>query len=230
MRMHPGIRILIVMVSAVAVANGDVRALLGGVILSLALHVAAGLSMRDGLLTMILRMRWFFLSIMLLYAWFTPGTALLPALSAYSPSQQGVAQGLTRCLVLIVLLSLVHWLVRSTKRDQLIQGIYWLAKPLVWWGLKPDVIAVRLDLVLETVPVMERGLATQVTAFDARDTPVRRMARRAQAALDDALNQADRAALIEIDVDPGGRPAPRDWVVLTTVVLVSCIVLASAGS
>jgi hypothetical protein len=174
-------------------------------------------------------MRWFFLSIIILYAWFSPGMAWLPALGAYSPSQAGLVEALVRCSVLIVILSLVHWLVHATSREQLIQGIYWLAKPLAWLRLKPEAMAVRLALVLDTVPMVQQKLEVRPSAAQAHTARTRRIVGHAVAMLDAALNEADRAEPIEIQIDIGRAPSLSDWMILSVVIMMTAMaVLLSA--
>lgn len=223
--MHPAIRILVLVVITVFMAAGGPYVLVAGITLSIMLHSARNLSADAGLLRMVLRMRWFVLSIMILYAWFTPGEVWFPALGVFSPSQQGLTQGLFRCSVLIVVLSLVHWLVHASSREELIQGIYWLARPLTWVGLRPEVMAVRLALVMDTVPVIQRRLAIRPSGQDASAAPTRRIAEYATAVLNATLNEAERAELIEIELAVGRPPAAGEWMLLGGIMMLMTALL-----
>jgi hypothetical protein len=216
--MHPAIRILLLLIITGFMVTGHLYALVAGIVLSIALYSTRILAPDAHLLRMILRMRWFFLSIMILYAWFTPGTALLPVLQDYSPTQQGLKEGLVRCSVLIVILSLVHWLVRTSSREELIQGIYWLARPMKWVGLKPEVMAVRLALVLEMVPIIQGKLWSRPVTAEAHTTHTRQIVKHAVAVLDNALYEADNAERIEIELATGQPPALSEWLILGVVV------------
>lgn len=217
--MHPATRILILVIIAGFMVTGSPHALAAGMVLSLILHRAAGLRADAEFVRMVSRMRWFFISMTILYAWFTPGTPLLPASAAYSPTQEGLLAGLLRCAVLIVILSLVHWLLGSTGREQLIQGIYWLARPTRYVGLKPELLALRLGLVLETVPAMQQRFELRSQAARTPATRMQRIASRAALILDGALNEADRAALTDIEVASGRRPQISDCLILSVLVV-----------
>jgi hypothetical protein len=223
--MHPAIRILIVLVVAGLMVTGSPWALITGLTLSILLHLAAGLGLAADMPRMILRMRWFLLSILILYAWFMPGDAFLRALGALSPSQQGLAEGLVRCSVLIVILSLVHWLVGASSRQQLIQGIYWLAGPLIWLGVKPQTMAVRLVLVLEAVPLVQRKLQNRPQIADADATRTGRIVAQAVGVVTAALNEADSAELVEIELPAGRPPSPGEWMILAATAASMTMVL-----
>lgn len=216
--MHPATRILVFCVTAGFMVTGNPIVLAAGVISSLILHRAAGLRPDAGFVRMISRMRWFFLSMIILYAWFTPGVPLLEASAAYSPTQDGLLEGLLRCAVLIVILSLVHWLVGSTGREQLIEGIYWLARPTRCIGLEPERLALRLGLVLETVPAVQQRSELRLQGAQAAATRMQCIASHAAAILDNVLNEADRAALTDIEVVSGRRPQLSDWLILSALV------------
>lgn len=51
------------------------------------------------------RTRWLLLSLWILYAWFTPGETMIPALDAWSPTFAGVRLGLHRLGVLVAMIS-----------------------------------------------------------------------------------------------------------------------------
>ncbi len=219
MALHPAIRILILVVIIGFIVTGNLYALCVAFILSFVLLMAARPKPKADVVRRILRMRWFLLSIMILYAWGTPGAALLPEFGKYSPTRQGLTEGLFRGLILIVILSLVHWLVCTTGREQLMQGIYWLIKPLSWLGLKPERLAVRLALVLETVPTVQQKLALQQRAKDDRSPHLRRIVGHAVAILEAALGEADRAELIEIDLAIDRPPTLHDWAVFGAITI-----------
>lgn len=216
--MHAATRILILVIIAVFMVTGSSYTLAAGVVLSLILHRAAGLRPDAGFVRMVSRMRWLFTSMIILYAWFTPGTPLLLVSAAYSPTQEGLLAGLFRCTVLIVIVSLVHWLFGSTGREQLIQGIYWLARPMRYVGLKPELLALRLGLVLETVPAMQQRFELRPQAAQTPAARMQRIASYAVAILDSALQEADRAALIDIEIVSGRRPRVSDWLILSVLI------------
>jgi hypothetical protein len=216
--MHPAIRVLIVIIITAFMVAGGIYPLFAGILLSLALNSTAGFGTHTHLARMIVRIRWLLASIMILYAWFSPGSAMIPALEFFSPSRAGLSEGLLRCAVLIVILTLVHWLVNTTRREELIQGVYWLIQPLTLVALKPEVVAVRLALVLETVPIMQHKLTMRASGGDVNTPSLQRIVRHGTAVLDAALYEADRAELMEIELTFGRAPSIRDWAILSMIV------------
>ncbi len=100
------------------------------------------------------RLRWFFLSILILYFWFYPGTELIPLLGSYSPTIEGVNEAVLRILSLLVIISFSVFLLLLTPRAEIISGIQLLLSPLAYLGIDCSRFALRLGLVLSIVPEM----------------------------------------------------------------------------
>jgi len=100
------------------------------------------------------KLRWFFLSIVILYFWFYPGMDLLPSLGRFSPSVEGVNQAALRISSLLVVISYSGFLLLLTPRDDLVSGIQFLLSPLKIIGIDSQRFALRLGLVLSIVPQM----------------------------------------------------------------------------
>ncbi len=217
--MHPAVRILFLVAIIASMVTANPHAVLAGFLLSMTLHWVSGLKL-DGLVHTVLRLRWFFLSIMILYLWFMPGVPLLPAFGSYSPSRQGLIEGLVRCAVLIVILNLVHWLVGTTSRAQLIQGVYWLMRPVRCMRLKPEALAVRLALVLEIVPILQRKIEIRPSPADVQETRTRRIVSHAAEVLEAVLREADRSPRVEIELGTGTSPSSSEWLALIALLIV----------
>ena len=143
---HPAVQILVWMLLA----------LLAQRLLPLALLVLTavlfGLAMRlcaKQLLTLLRRTRWILFSLLLIYAYTTPGTALWAPLGVASPTYEGLLDGLLQLGRLVSVLSGLAILLELLPQTQLISGLYSLAYPLRWLGLSRERIAVRLALTLE---------------------------------------------------------------------------------
>jgi energy-coupling factor transport system permease protein len=104
------------------------------------------------------KLRWFFLSIVILYFWFYPGMDLLPSLGRFSPSVEGVNQAALRISSLLVVISYSGFLLLLTPRDDLVSGIQFLLSPLGLIGIDSHRFALRLGLVLSIVPQMSEQL------------------------------------------------------------------------
>lgn len=98
------------------------------------------------------KLRWFYLSITILYFWFYPGTDLLPAIGRLSPSVEGVAQALQRVTSLLIIISYSSFLILLTTRDDLISGLQFILTPLQYIGIDSQRFSLRLGLVLAIVP------------------------------------------------------------------------------
>lgn len=148
--MHPMIRIICLLLMASFVASGIPAYVIVSLSLLIIVYVAARLSVRI-CWAQVKRMRWFFLSILVVYFWFTPGQAFSPELAnvLWVPSVEGVEQGLFRLLCLVLIIAVVSAVLQSTSREQLVSAIF----SLLWWtkyiGLSPERLAVRMTLTLE---------------------------------------------------------------------------------
>lgn len=143
---HPATKILLWLVFAIAVQRFDFAVLaLFSVIVILWMALAGGLF--EGLL-MLRRARWLLLSLLLIYAFATPGDLVLPLLGAFSPSLQGLRGGALQAWRLALLLIALALLLRSCPRENLLSGLYVLLRPFRKIGMNPERVAVRLWLTL----------------------------------------------------------------------------------
>lgn len=142
---NPATRISIWLGFAVAVqAIGPTTLLLVTV-----LSVVGLIAMRvTGALSMLRRVRWLLLSLLLIYSFATPGDPAFPALGFLSPSLQGLHGGTLQAWRLALLLSTLALLLHACPRENLLSGIYILLRPLRPLGLDPERVAVRLWLTL----------------------------------------------------------------------------------
>ena len=96
------------------------------------------------------RMRWLFLSLLILYLWFTPGQPLLPTFSS-TPTLEGIEEGLQRIVALVLLALAASLLLQTTPRAPLLAALYRLLAALGWIGIKTERLPVRIALTLEAV-------------------------------------------------------------------------------
>lgn len=99
-------------------------------------------------LTLLRRTRWILLSLLLIYAFATPGLYLLPDFGSAGPSIEGIRAGVMQTWRLLLMLAALALLLRCTDREALLSGIYTLLKPLQPFGVNAERIAVRLWLTL----------------------------------------------------------------------------------
>lgn len=142
---HPAVLILLWACLTIALQSLTATALLlAGAPLLLA---AYALSARR-LFTLLRRTRVIMLSLLLIYAYATPGTAVWAALAQFSPTWEGLADGLLQLCRLAFALAGLAILLGLLSQQQLVGGLYTLAYPLRYLGLSRERAAVRLALTL----------------------------------------------------------------------------------
>ncbi len=159
---HPSSQILVWVLLALLAQRLQPLALLA--LTMMALSLALMLSAAQ-LLSLLRRTRWILFSLLLIYAYATPGAALWAQLGFLSPTREGLLDGLLQLGRLVSVLSGLAILLVLLPQPQLISGLYTLVYPLRWFGLSRERIAVRLALTLEYAE-----LAMRDTASDWRGT------------------------------------------------------------
>ncbi|HEX5126091.1 MAG TPA: CbiQ family ECF transporter T component [Rhodocyclaceae bacterium] len=102
------------------------------------------------------RLRYIFLALLILFAWQTPGTLLIPRWGGWSPTLDGLRLAVEHGLRLLDVAALVAMLMQFLQPEEWIAGLYALASPLRLIGLVPERFAVRMHLVLQHVSNGER--------------------------------------------------------------------------
>jgi energy-coupling factor transporter transmembrane protein EcfT len=100
---------------------------------------------------MLKRMRWLFLSMLVIYFWFTPGQAFLPFIADYSPTWQGIRMAGYRIGSLVVIVVAVNIVIKSTPKELITSGLLWLLEPLSYVGLPHERLAVRIVLTFNMI-------------------------------------------------------------------------------
>ncbi len=145
MKFHPAAQILTwcLLVAAMQVLAPGTLLVTAGVVLPGAFVVS-----RHKFAQLVRRTRWIMLSLLLIYAWSTPGQALPEALGIFGPSREGLIDGLLQLTRLLAALAALAILLDRLHRQQLIAGLYTLFAPLRLIGLSRERLAVRLALTL----------------------------------------------------------------------------------
>lgn len=144
--LHPAVQILIWVLLALAAQRLQSFALL---VFTATVTVVALRLCAVQLLRLLRRTRWILLSLLVIYAYTTPGAALWPQFGVASPTHEGLLDGVLQLGRLLSVLSGLAILLELLPQNQLISGLYTLAYPLRWFGLSRERIAVRLALTLE---------------------------------------------------------------------------------
>ena len=98
---------------------------------------------------MLLRMRWLFLSMFLVYGFATPGEYVPWMPIDLGFTYEGLNAGILQIMRLMLMLGGIALLMATTTKNKLIAGFYVLLKPLNLLKLKPERFAARLCLTLQ---------------------------------------------------------------------------------
>ncbi len=145
MQFHPATQILTwcILVASIQVLHLGILLAPAGLVLLCAFAIS-----RHKFIQLLRRTRWIMLSLLLIYAYSTPGQALSDALGMFSPSREGLTDGALQLSRLLAALAGLAILLERLHRQQLIAGLYTLFAPLQWLGLSRERFAVRLALTL----------------------------------------------------------------------------------
>ena len=223
--LHPQIRILILLVFITATATARPAILLAAATLLALAYAATGSRDPAALGRMILRLRWLFIAILLVYGWWTPGEALLPAAGSFSPAREGLYTGLLRVAALVIIVCAVNLLVSSTQRGQLLSALYVLTRPVLTHARR-ERFAVRLLLTLEAVPKVQTMLADTHRQQPAAGSRLQRLAGSVNAVYTDILETASHSAGTTIEFDEPDTPPLYQWL-LPLMLALAAILLAS---
>ena len=97
------------------------------------------------------RMKWFFLVMLLIFAFNTPGQQIQGWDYLFSPTYEGLASGLLQVFRMLTLLAALSLIMAINTKQQLISGFYFMLLPLQSFGLEIERFAARLWLTLEYV-------------------------------------------------------------------------------
>lgn len=169
--MHPSVRVLALLMFAVTVYDLQRYTLVVALALMLAIllgidllasHVrktgAVSFAAFAEFLRLLKRVRYILLFLLIVYAYNTPGEYVAGWYFSSAPSYEGIYTGIEQMLRLVAILAGLALLLTTTGREQLIAGLYWLARPFRFAGLDPERFAVRLWLTLYYV---EHGMKSR---------------------------------------------------------------------
>jgi len=101
------------------------------------------------------RLKWLWFSLLIIYAWFTPGIAVWTTSVIPAPTQQGLQYAAARISALVMLLWMAHLIWVNLDKEMLIGAIYQLLAPLQilfgWAGFRRETVALRLYLTFEQI-------------------------------------------------------------------------------
>ena len=125
--------------------------------LFVALFAAIQFSHQSQFLRYIKRFKWFFLVMIVIFAFNTPGEHLAAWPFTISPTYEGLIAGFTQMLRICVMLAAISLIINSNTRQQLISGFYFIFSPLRYLGLEVERFAARLWLTLHYVELQRNN-------------------------------------------------------------------------
>ncbi len=142
---HPAVLILLWGFTTIAMQSLQATALmLAGLPLLIAAYAISAARLR----TLLRRTRWIMLSLLFIYAYATTGEAVWTSLAQFSPTYEGLIDGMLQLFRLLFALAGLSILLSLLPQQQLVSGLYTLCYPLRHAGLSRERIAVRLALTL----------------------------------------------------------------------------------
>ena len=115
----------------------------------------------DGFIHATLRFKWFFLVLLIIFVFNTPGEHVAAWPFSFGPTYEGIAAGVTQMLRVMIMLASLSLILASNTRQQLISGFYFIFFPLKHLGLKIERFAARLWLTLHYVELQAEALNKQ---------------------------------------------------------------------
>ncbi len=212
---HPVIRLVSLIIFAGSVSLGHAGNIVLAVLIISCLYLVLGLSYLSGVGKLLRRMKWFFISITILYLWFTPGDAIFstgPLWSIWLPTIQGLQQALHRVTALVIIIAAVNLLLKTSSRAQLLAAIYSLAFPFQFLGLSRERLAIRMSLVLALVDE-SASLMKEVRERVRRDVNSKAayLGKLAGALFLEAIQRAEASPLIQVEIALDDRPPFYQW-------------------
>lgn len=209
MSIHPYIKMSLFLVFALSLSFGGPHQLLSGFILLICGLLIVPQPNVAGLWKMLLRLRWLWLSLIIFYFWLTPGKAVFEEFSKWSPSVEGVYQGMIRVGILASMAMAAHLLFQACSREQLLSSIRWMATPLGIFGLHRDRLAVRMLLVFEAVPEIQ-------TFYEKADKSsngnvISRIGLVVASIFEQVVRHAESAPLHVVNLESPGSPCLWQW-------------------
>ncbi|MDH5407570.1 MAG: energy-coupling factor transporter transmembrane protein EcfT [Gammaproteobacteria bacterium] len=147
--MHPVIRVSVFLIFAISIAHADTAQLIIAAAVLIVLYSFTPRIDWSRLFKFLLRLRWFYISIILLYGFLTPGQALLSSLPDLSI--EGLLAGGLQVLCLMMMIFALLVLVSNQSKSQMLGALYWWLYPVKLIRLSREKLALRIMLTMQAV-------------------------------------------------------------------------------
>ena len=212
--MHPVIRIVSFVVLSAFLALGDTANILIAAVILGFLHFKLDAPVRQAVWRLLRRMRWLFLSIAVIYLWFTPGKPLIfgdAAFAAWLPTLDGVRLGALRISSLALMAAAAGMLLSVTSREEILGALRWLTAPLRRLRFPDERFAVRVALSLEAVTRMQSRVPAALAAAGDAAGASARIGAVAAALFDTVMREAEAADCAPISLPAHSSPPLIQW-------------------
>lgn len=212
--MHPVIRVFSVIVTIAFLASPAWETVLSVIIFSLGLLVFKERPLLHSSLKMLWRLKWLYISIFIVYGWFTPGEVVVSLQginTSYLPTVEGLQMGSLRICVLIAIVSLISSLLQTIEKEKLVSAIMWLSTPLKIVGFDAQRFSLLLVLSLDKVLVSETTLRECLQDNKQQAGLLNSASRVIAKALANVENVAEQERTADINISDISAPPLWQW-------------------
>ena len=167
--MHPLVKIIFLMVLLLIINLMSVYWIVTICVMMIALALMYG---NGQFLIAVLRMRWLWLTMLLIYAFTTPGEYIAIFSTLINITYEGVQSGLLQMLKLLTAIASINFLFSNSNKTDLLVGLSGLMTPLKWLGINVEKFSVRLFLTLEYVDDITVNASMNMRFLNALNEPL----------------------------------------------------------
>jgi len=215
--MHPVVRILCFLSLVTALARASYPFILLSDLVFLIFVFRSSSETLTFIWRMMRRMRWFWLSIILLYTMMTPGGGHSFVFGNLELSLGGFLLGLERCLALARVLLYFALLIHTTSQTRLQGALFWLLQPLSRLGVPATPLSIRIALTLQKVHELQSRWSSASVSTN-KPTSWRDIPDRIMSFVHDVFAQADTPPQQQHLVLEIQNPSYRQWLLLGLLV------------
>ena len=220
--MDPVIRVICLLVLTGTLSRNHPDLFLFCIILVVLLHIVTRQVLIKSHLKLINRMRWFFLALMVMYFWFTPG---IPAFDfAWSPTVEGLEQGGLRAGSLVLVIIAINFMIQVTPKDQILGALYWLLAPFQLLGLSREKFMLRVTLTMETMVGMQ-SLIEQRKEQNSQQDKFKNIINNLSEIFNTIIQKAENTPVQSVTIPVRQSPPVYQWLIplLLTAIIVAII-------
>jgi len=199
---HAVTRIISFLILAFFLALGDTSVIIFCCILTAVIYSCDPPEDFSKLFQTIKRMKWFFLSILLVYLFINTSN-----ISLFLQFQEG----LKRILILIILILLVSWIINKTPRDQIISALIFLLSPLKIIGFPTHKLALRIELIFRNFDEIQRFVVSQKNKVTCDIKNISEIGKALSSVYIDIVDMIETKPLDEIVVSLKSSISPLQW-------------------